>query len=250
MFTRGTVCCTTRVNFGRHLLISAAEDGAITETYIKARGEGECSEVEITGKLKLEPDGKAAGVLRVRLAGAFYDPADLSSSASQKGLVGGLLGRVLTGFEVDDCAVTRLSDEVFQATVRVSTSEDLPELAGRRLLQFGDGPAFLASFPLPLDRSYRSTVVDVGGTLGEVIDLTVELPEAYHATVRPHALATNIESWGSVRQTVETEDGSLHLRRVIAVTQEHLAPSAFTQLREVVNRLRAPDSLLLAYEKK
>ena len=237
-------------SFGRHRLISASQDGGITETYIKARGEDECSNVEITGKLTLEADGRATGELRVRLTGAFYDPTDLTSSGAQQGLVHGLLGRVLTGFKVDDCAVARLSDETFQATVKVSTAENLPELAGRRLLQFGAGPVFLGNFPLPLNRSYRSSMVNVGGTIGEVIDLKVELPVGYHATVLPVGLATDIETWGSACQTVEQEDGSVRLRRVIAVTQEHLDPSAFAQLREAVNRLRATDSLLLAYEKK
>lgn len=237
-------------DFGRHLLISAAEDGGITETYIRARGEDQGSNLEITGKLTLKPDGKAAGELRVRLTGAFYDPADLTSGDAQKSLLRGLLGRVLTGFKVGDWAVTQLSDEVLQATVQVSTDKDLPELAGRRVLQFGSGPAFLGSFPLPLDRSYRTSDVDTGGPFGEVLDLTVELPDGYHATLVPAALATEIEPWGSVRQTVEARDGSLRLRRVIAVTQEHLSSGAFAQLRQTLNRLRATESLLLTYEKK
>lgn len=232
-------------SFGKHWLLGLDESGKLLATYVQARGEKAPSEIHLTGKVTIDAEGKANGELRVRLAGAFYDPAQLETASQQENLVNNLVGRVLDDFEVTDHSIATLSDDTLLATAKVASKETLKSYGARYLLTLGDGPVFLDEFPLPLDRSYRKTAVCLTGPVRENFDLTIELPEDWAATVVPISLAPVCGSWGRVAQQVETDGRQVRFRRTADITGERIMPDDFAALRQAVNDLRAAQSLHL-----
>jgi hypothetical protein len=232
-------------HWGRHLLLGLTESGVPKKTHVYARGEEEPSELNISGKIVVGADGTATGELRTRLTGAFYDPDGLDSADTQKSLVTGMVGRVLTGFNVASHSVVTLSDETFRATANVASDGALKNYEKQHILKLGDGPAFLADMPLPLGQSYRSTDVHLASRLREQVDLTIEIPEEWTVSIAPASLATVTGSWGSVSQKVEVDKNIVRLHRAIKINTERISPQDFNQLRDAINTLQVERSLLL-----
>ncbi|UCG15811.1 MAG: DUF3857 domain-containing protein [Phycisphaerales bacterium] len=237
---------TSPGSWGKHWLLSLTDTGGLRSTYVEARGETKPSELHVTGKVTIGAEGQADGDLRIRLTGAFYDPAKLETSGGQERLMQRLAERILTGFDVKSHSIATLSDETLRATAAVASNKPLKKVGARHLLRFGDGPAFLVDFPMPLDRSYRRTDVRLAGRLRQEIDLTVELPEGWTAPIVPASLPTVEGDWGTIGQTVQVEGASVRIRQSIAVSQDVISPEAFAGLRRAVNALRADASLMLA----
>ena len=232
-------------SWGRHRLLSLDPSGRVQETYVYAHGEQEPSELNISGKVAIDSEGKATGELRLRLTGAFYDPAKLDTADAQKTLVTKMAGRVLTGFDVPSNSVVTLSDAVFRATADVATEAELKHYGSRHVLRLGDGPAFLADIHLPLDQSNRRTDVLVSSRLREQIDIVIEIPEKWSVSIAPATLGTVEGSWGRVSQNVELDGQTVRFHRAITITTETISPADFAKLREALNTLRAEQSLLL-----
>ncbi len=237
-------------SWGRHWLLSTDKGGSLQRTYVYARGENEPGGLHIAGKISIETGGEATGELRFRATGAFFDPTKLETADAQKSLVKNFVGRVLSGFDVPGHSVTTLSDELFRATASVSSNGALKKFGKAHMLQFGDGPAFLPDVPMPLARSQRRTDVQLAGRFAETVDLTIELPEGWTASVTPASVPTVQGSWGAVSQKVEIDGSTIRLRRNVNVTGERLSPDDFAALRGSVNDLRATKSLLLVFGKE
>ncbi|MDY7110319.1 MAG: DUF3857 domain-containing protein, partial [Planctomycetota bacterium] len=120
--------------WGRHTLLSLDDRGGLEQTYIRARGEDEMSELSCTGRLELAENGTAKGTVYLTMTGSFFDPASLETAKAQRRRVEALVSRMLSGFEVSDASVTALSKEKFSATVQVKTSKALPKIDDQRLL--------------------------------------------------------------------------------------------------------------------
>jgi len=236
-------------NWGRHRVLGVTDTGTLSDTYIYARGQKRPSELHVTGKISIDADAKAAGELRLRLTGAYYDPARLKTAGAQKNLVKNFVGRVLSEFEVRSHSIVTLSDDRLEAAANVASSGALPGNAGQHLLRLGDGPAFLGNFSLPLDRSYRNTDVHLPGAFRESVDLTIEFPEGWKASIVPAELSTVQGTWGSVSQQVDVAGRTVRIQRAIRVDHDRISPDDFASLRDAVNRLRVAQSLLLALEK-
>ncbi|MCP4594839.1 MAG: DUF3857 domain-containing protein [bacterium] len=235
--------------WGRHNLLTL-EGGELVTTYVAERGETAPSDVQLSGKVTIDAEGQATGELRIRLTGGFYDPLKLETAAKQKKLVEGLVGRILSDFEVTDHSIATLSDDALQATASVASKDALKDYDKRFVLTLGDGPVFLHDFPLPLDRSYRSTAVHVNGAARENVDLAIELPEAWSPLVTPATLKLVEGPWGAVGQKVEVEDQTVRFRRVAEIRTDTINPDDFESLREAVNTLRAAASRYLACGKQ
>jgi hypothetical protein len=231
-------------NWGKHWVIGLSESG-LRATYIEARGEKQPSEIQITGKVTVDAEGKAAGELRLHLTGAFYDPLRLETDAQQESLVKNLVGRVFEDFKLTGHAIATLSDDELRATAKVASKDALKSLGARRLLTFGSGPAFLDDVPLPLNRSYRKTAVDLVGQVRETIDLTIELPEGWTAAALPASLKPVSGNWGTVAQQVEVDGRNVRFRRTIDLATDLIAPGDFGALRSALNELRAAQSVNL-----
>jgi len=233
--------------WGRHTLLSLNGRGGLEQTYIRARGEGESSELSCSGRIELAADGSAKGTMYLTLTGAFFDPAALETAKAQRSKIEALVNRLLTGFKVTDASVTALSEDEFSATVQVETAEALPKIDDQRLLTLGNGPAFLADFPMPTDRSQRRTIVELAGPFAEHVDLTIVLPDGKEALFMPAALPTVSGAWGAIGQAITVDGATIHLQRDVRLTTDLIAPGDFAPIREAVNTLRAPGCLHLAY---
>lgn len=231
--------------WGRHALLRADPAGQVQSLAVLQRGEADGSELHVSGTINLDAEGSATGELRVRLTGAFYDPDSLDSADSQSKRLKGILGGVLSGFEIRKHSVAALSADVFQATVSVASKEPLKSLGKNRVMLLGDGPAALADFHMPLDRSDRRNDVRLAGHFLESVDLTVKLPKEWSATVLPAAMPAAEGDWGRVEQIVEETDGSMRFRRTIEVRQDTLSPAVFAGLRDAMNTLRTDAARLL-----
>ncbi|MHC4698585.1 MAG: DUF3857 domain-containing protein, partial [Planctomycetota bacterium] len=82
-------------HWGQRWLLSVDASGKLQKTYVYARGEQEPSELNISGKIAIDSEGKATGELRLRLTGVFYDPDELDTAKAQKDLVTKMAGHVL-----------------------------------------------------------------------------------------------------------------------------------------------------------
>ncbi|MBN2563084.1 MAG: DUF3857 domain-containing protein [Phycisphaerae bacterium] len=231
--------------WGRHWLLGLDESGKLRKTYVYARGEKEPSEIQIDGKVTVDADGKAAGDLRFRLTGAFYDPTKLETSGQQENLIKDVVGRVLSEFDVKSHSITMLSDEMLKATAKVTSNGKLQNHGKRNLLQLGGGPAFLPTFPVPLGCSYRKTDVQMSGQIRENVDLVVELPEEWGAAVVPVSLPRTSGKWGTAEQTVAVDGQTVHLHRTIATNTDTIASDDFAAIREAVNSLRTEAARML-----
>ncbi|MBU0717147.1 MAG: DUF3857 domain-containing protein, partial [Planctomycetes bacterium] len=232
-------------HWGRHHLLNLDSGGKMQHQYVAARGEKKPSDLQITGKIKVDKDGKASGQLRINLTGAFYDPHDLDTTDAQEALVKGFVGQVLSDFEVAGHSIITLSGDVLKATANVASKDKLKSADKHHMLKFGGGPAFLAEFSLPVDRSYRSTDVHVAGAFREQVNLVVELPEEWTASVVPTSMKPVVGPWGNLSQTVEVEDGKVRFHRAVAITTDTITPDDFAGLRDAVNTLKATRSLVL-----
>jgi hypothetical protein len=233
--------------WGGHALLQVDPAGQVRSLPLLGRGEADGSELHVSGTIDLDAEGSATGELRVRLTGAFYDPDSLDSADSQSKRLKGILDGVLSGFEIRKHSVTALSADVFQATVSVASKEPLQSLGTNRVLPLGSGPASLADFPMPLDRSDRRNDVRLAGRFRESVDLTIKLPKAWSATVLPATMPAAAGDWGRAEQIVEETDGSVRFHRTIEVRQDTLSPAVFAGLRDAMNTLRTDAARLLLY---
>jgi hypothetical protein len=232
-------------HWGRRWLLGFGARGNLTTSKVQARGEKGVSVIQVSGTVKIDGDARLTGELRISLTGSFYDPRELRTAAKQKAFVEGIAGRVLSDCKVTDYSIETLSIKTLKATVKVASDGVLKHHGDRHILQFGEGPAFLADFPLPLDRSYRKTDVSANGQFGEMIKLTVELSEDWQAAVLPAELPRAVGDWGLAEQFVTVEDQRIHLKRRIGTSTRWLPKADFEHLRKAINQLRTDRSRTL-----
>ncbi len=236
--------------WGGHTLIALDDSGRLDKSYVAARGEGVDSMAEVSGMLKIDGEGRLSGDLSLRLTGAYYDPADLDSAGSQKGLVGRILGRVVSGADISNHAVTYLADDVMKAEATIRTGEAQKPQGDNLVVSLGSGPAVLLAAYLPVDRVTRRTAVDTGTRLHERIDVTIELPQGKRAAVAPASLEKVEGEWGYAEQCVELDGNKLRLRRNISINSETIAPSDFDSLRNALNKLQTETARMLVVAPK
>ncbi len=232
-------------SWGGHMLL-AKQDGKIETQAIRRRGEDSPSQLTIAGKISLDDKGVATGDLRLDLTGSFYDPENLDAASSQKAFVKKIAGRVFSDAKLKDHTITLLSDERLTAKATLTSKQALKKFEKQHLLQLGHGPAFLADFPMPLGRSHRQTDVHLNGAFTESVDLTIELPEGWAASITPLNVKQVTGNWGAAEQRVEQDGRFVHLHRTVRITSDTIAPKDFASLREVVNILRTDAAGLLA----
>ena len=234
-------------SWGRHYLLSA-RDGELKSDYVYARGERGGSDLRMTGKIAVDKDAKATGELRIHATGKFFDPADLDSADAQKEWVEDIVGRVVSDFEVTSHSVVMLSEELLKVTAQVATEDSIKKPAGHYTIRFGDGLALQKTFHLPLDRSYRRTHVRTGGDVRETVNLTIELPKDWKASIVPTSLKAVEGSWGRAEQSATFDDHTLRFRRSVSIEGDVLSPDAFNSLREALNELRTNKSVMFGFQ--
>ncbi len=225
-------------HWGGHTLLSLDTAEDLRAAPVLARGQNEKSRLNIAGQLKVGPDAKVNGELRLHLTGGFYDPLRLRNTDEQKALLEGLVGRLLADFKVTKHSITMLSNDSLKATMEVA-AEKLPVVGAYYMLQFGEGPLFLTSgFPLPGNRDGRKTAVRTRGSLIENIDLILELPRDWPAPAGDTKIVRESGDWGVVVQERIASGHTIRFRRTIDIPTDTLKPADFADLRQAIDTLR------------
>lgn len=230
---------------GRKWLLALAEDGRLSRTYLATRSEKTTSELNLHARLAMSADGKISGDLRIALTGGFYDPAGLETAAQQESLIRSMAGRVAVGVDLGGQAITELSSDRMVATAKLAAKSPLKMIGQNYALQLGDGPAFLAEFPLPLGVATRRSDVSLPGPLSEQVEVTVELPDGWKPLITPRSVKAVQGPWGEAVQTVEVSGKAVRLSRRVLITTDRVPVEAWPSLREAVNDLKADAARML-----
>jgi hypothetical protein len=233
-------------SFPDHLIIGS--DRTPGPSYLASAGTP--AHTSIQGRLKIEPDGTAAGELKLRLKGSAYDPERLRSADEQKAFLSGLVGKVVEGLTLDSFSISTLSDAEFHVAVTAKVSKPLPMVGSLRRLILASEFPFTASVPIPLAAGPRRLSVELQSPVIEELELRLELPEGHRPSAVPSDLERTAGEGGKVELRVTSPDGGpLTVRRVIRIESKRLAPSEFLPLREALNELRADSSRVIIFGK-
>ncbi|MCU0728403.1 MAG: DUF3857 domain-containing protein, partial [Planctomycetes bacterium] len=148
--------------------------GALGSEALPARG-ASGSMLRVTGALALSDDGKLTGELRAVLTGLFFDPAAVAETKGREVFLSGLSGRIVKGLAVSDHSILELGPDRLAVRLTVS-SPPLPRVADHSVLESGDGPIALDTFPIPLDGPERRTPVVLPGPFREEVEVVVRPP--------------------------------------------------------------------------
>lgn len=225
--------------WGRHRLLGVDKSGKLLKMYVRSRAEAAPNAFDLAGKITIDKDGKATGEITLKLTGAFYDPAALETADAQRQFVKGMANRVFSGAILKSYSVTELSRDSLKAEATVVSEGTVEKVGDRFMLQLGDGPAFLQEFPLPINRSYRTTPVQLAGLVREHVDLLVEMPEGWTAPIVPKPLAEVKGVWGRLVQDVSVDGRTIKLRRDAALREQTIPAADFGTLRDAVSTLQA-----------
>lgn len=209
---------------------------------IEARGDSQfnkTSDIQISGKVTIDKDAKASGDLRIRADGAFLNNDVFNSSDSQKKWLGGVVDRVLTGFEVSSFSVRELENDNFVVTCKVATKDAFKKPGGRYLVGLGTGPVTLNAINFPLERSERQSDVRVGTTIKEEVQISIELPDGWTGLMTEQPFDAKDSAWGSVNEGLSQEKNSIRFARTLSIEKDQLTPTAFLSMREALNELRS-----------
>lgn len=197
------------------------------------------SRCRITGRVEVRPDGTLGGELRVHTSGLFVAPEALRTADDQKRRLSGLVGRTVADAKVEDFSVVTLTDNVFEAVVKVKSAGALEKWGPCHRLQLAEDGPFLGDIHLPLSSGVRAGLVWLTGPFDEQIELEIAWPAEWSIAGTPGAVS-GTTGVTSVAQTVTPGEHSLTLSRHVRVEQRRLLPETFLTLRETLNELRSP----------
>ncbi len=203
------------------------------------------SRLVCSGSLKIGADGNYSGTLVVRLTGLFVTSEALRTDGAQKSRLQAIAKRVLPDIQVESLVVRELSTARFEAELKVKSAAALPRLGGGWRLCLPAEAPFGADVPLPLAASSRRLPVRLVGACTEQIDLAIEWPEGWEASVAPRALPAITGPWGRVEQLVTLEPTRLRLSRTVRLAERVMSPETFGEIRGVLNALRGEGARLL-----
>ena len=233
----------TTGTWGGHTLLRTQKEDGIK---FVDRGETSPSQLSLTGTIDIDDNGNAKGNILLSMTGAFYDPASLKTTSSQKKFIESSVNRFSNQLQVTSFDLENLSAENLRATIAVKTEDGLLKLDNTYVLEIPATELVLHEFPLPLNRSYRTMPVRTNGAFTVSIDITVKLPAKWSIKAHPKSQKTIGRKWGEIYQTVELKNGGLSLQRQIRLLTNTISPQNFTVIRDSINRLRASDSTIIA----
>ncbi|MCP4245898.1 MAG: DUF3857 domain-containing protein [bacterium] len=207
--------------------------------------------VRVRGSVKLDDEAaKLTGSFNIELTEGFVNSEKLLSDKEKKTRIETMVGQVLGSVKVTDFSVSHLSARRFVAQAEIESTEDLPEVDGRRMLVLADTTPALAAAHLPLDQIRRRTPVQLSGHLTADVRLKIELPEGYRAAVVPKPLAPTAGPWGRMSQTVDADDNVVRIVRQVGFDRLVIDPADFSTVRQAARTLASPTYRSLVIEKK
>ena len=210
----------------------------------KEPGESRCL---LRGTVQIKSDGSFSGQFTVQTSGLFVSPEKLRSGDAQKDRLAALLRRVLPEAGVKSFSITALSPSQFAAEAEVSGPK-LKQINDRHWLSLAEDGPLAAEVSLPLETGLRRTPVRLVGPFEELIELTIEWPTEWTLEVQPIEIATTSSPWGELTQSVATDGNRLKLTRRTLLARRELSRAEFPELRDLLNRLRAPAGRTLVFK--
>jgi Domain of Unknown Function with PDB structure (DUF3858)/Domain of Unknown Function with PDB structure (DUF3857) len=214
-------------------------DGAATEPVQRPGLQGSRNRATLRAEVTIEGGDhqlQISGSADVDL-GLSYNPVvtfDRGSDGTGKlaGRVAGSFGGAHADSHVvarQTCELTALRTEFSGGTV------DVP-LHGLVRLSLPRVPGALSGAALQTYRNTRTMPLQLPGPLTERVELVLDLPDGYELAYAPEPVAL-ANAAGSVRRTVEIEDGTLTVTTVLLLDTDLVSPAEYLQLRALFDRL-------------
>lgn len=189
--------------------------------------------------LEIDPDGKAAGTLRVHLGGCFADFEALRENGAAKSRVSSVLSQMLEGFKVEELTDSELLVGRFTAEAEIASDDALPKVDNKFMLTFAEEAPHSTHVHLPLTRTERESPVHLPTLFSESIHVVLEYPEKWKAHIVPVAVPVVSGPWGNLELNVINDPGKLVYRREISFQAPDITPRDFAGIRDTVNLMRA-----------
>jgi hypothetical protein len=195
--------------------------------------------IAVRADIEIDPEGKAAGVLRVHLTGRFADFEALRENDAAKSEVSSVLSQTLEGFKVEERTDSELLVGRFTAEAKITSKGTLPKVDGKYMLTFAEEAPHSPYVHLPLTRTERESAVHLPTLFSEDVHVVIKYPEKWKAYVAPVAVPMASGPWGGLELSVADEPGKLVYRRELSFQVPDISPKDFAGVRDTVNLMRA-----------
>jgi hypothetical protein len=229
---------TSPGDFGGRVILALDSAGALVSTPMLDRGDIGENAVVVAGDIAIGETG-AEGELRLTLSGAFFDADDMTDADQQAKAIERVVKDLLPGFSRTSHTIVKLDDSGVEAVVQVSAESLKDPGAGMRMLTFGAHALYDRQIPIPLNRSSRTTELEIRAPFTERVDLTIELSKEGKFVTSPQSLHATRFAWGSASLDAEMNGQSLHITREITVNADRIAPGDYGSMRTALADLLA-----------
>jgi hypothetical protein len=199
--------------------------------------------IAVRADIEIDPDGKAAGTLRVHLAGCFADFEALRANGAAKSRVSSVLSQTLEGFKVEELTDSELLVGRFTAEADIASDDALPKVDDKFMLTFAEEAPHSTHVHLPLTRTEREAPVHLPTLFSESVHVVVEYPEKWKAHITPIPVPVISGPWGNLELNVANEPGKLVYRREASFQVPDISPKDFAGIRDAVNLMRSDAAL-------
>lgn len=206
------------------------------------------SRLESSARLVLDDSAKYTGTVDLRMTGLFL-PNALRTDDQKKSAINDALIRLIPNVELSKYTVTTLSNDVFAVNADVKSSKPLESAGDDRVFAFPtDGP-WHSTFPLPLGKSGRKTLLKTPGPFVQESFIELKLPEGWATSASPKTYGTAIGNDANLSQQVEAVGRWVRLRNNITVSQRIWAPERYPELRTAICNSQSPAAKTLVIRK-
>lgn len=203
------------------------------------------STVALRGKITIDEKGALAGRVSLSASGLFASPSSVSNRDGQQRRINDLLQRVLPAATAANFAVTKLTDESFEADVDVKSNGPSEKLDGASPLWFGPG-LHSSEIDVPLGDPNRITPIVLPAPFREQVQLTIEWPAGWKVESSPAAIDSNrFKDALVVRQSADVSGCVLRVAREIRVTAAQVDEKMTGVLIDLCRKLRNDGDRLL-----
>jgi len=201
------------------------------------------SRLDLTGRLKIEPEGTFAGSVSLRASGLFAAGDALRTRADQERRVRELIDRALPQVKTTDVSLVTLTPTTLEAKARVERSEPLQKLDGAFLLELPAADPFESAVALPLGAARRENAVQLAGAFEQRVALTFAWPRQWTLEAAPQDRPAASFNGGSIAQTVtrvtSSADPEITVVRTLKTVTTLIEAADFATLHAAISDLRS-----------
>jgi hypothetical protein len=207
------------------------------------------SRIELTGRVKIDSDGKYGGTVTLRARGLFASGDGLRTRGEQERRLRELAQRALPSIRLSDVSVTALTPGTFEAQAKIESTEPLPRLDGAFVMHLPGGEPFEQQVALPLGTARRERSVRLAGAFEQQVSLTFTWPEGWALEAAPEGRPLLSLGAGSLGQQVtrNVAEPQITISRQVTLTRPRIAAADFAPLHAALSELRSPAQRTLVW---